>query len=739
MIKRRPWLKRILLSLILTPAVIIIMLFCFMYFYGNLKDSQGKPIDWNKIKNNDFKKTSYVLASNDEIIDRFFIENRDPLKENEIPELLADGFVAAEDENFWMHPGIDPIAIARAGAGYLLRWCGIELWPPSGGSTITQQEARLMYTDGIPEFKTREHSLKRKFKEAHFAIQLTRRYSKKQLLTAFLNTPYLGHGANGVAEAWYIYFGEDIRNSKALKKNRIEFIQKIAVVVALNKSAERYCPIFHEPAKSVITPEMAGKQITELERKYKNSLDKEKFRVRDARKRANWVLYQMFEEGYISKKEYQAALFDEEQNLTTLDILKITPLKNSSFGYSGRMAKEMLFGIGLKDEEITHYGGFKVKTCINAGIQKIINEELSQHLAKLNEEVEDRTNPNDGSAVMIEVKTGCIVALTGGHDYAETPYDRAMALRSGGSLFKPFVYATAFEEGKTFNDYINNRPFSMRGANGKIWSPQNFREDHPVPDGLIPLYVGQIRSVNRPTLLLANEIGMGKIATLAHRMGLWGIRGIIKDAHGKIIFRMPGVKDTGDGIVPLLPTAIGASDINLLELANAYAIFFRKGLYLPPKLVLEVRDQDGKVRYKAPELEPFRSVSEETALKELIMMRATTKIGTAKISMHGIEQQVACKTGTSNGPTDLGIACGNPDFVLIIRIGHDIPKPIELPQYMKKVSGRANMQVSGGWVTGPLSRRIWDRIYAEKPKVKFSQKVEAGLQELLSVYPDKYK
>ena len=242
-------------------------------------------------------------------------------------------------------------------------------------------------------------------------------------------------------------------------------------------------------------------------------------------------------------------------------------------------------------------------------------------------------------------------------------------------------------------------------------------------------------------------MGMEKIVETTHRMGVWGVSGMVKDPQGNIVFRIPGAQDTGDGIIPLLPTAIGASDLNLVELVNAYAVFFRNGLYLPPKLVLEVRNQSDELVYKAPEAEHFRSISRETALKELILMRATTKVGTAKISMRGIEQQVACKTGTSNnpneelgeGPGDVSVVCGTPEFVMGIRIGHDLPKPIIIPKYMKRVSGAENTQVTGGWVAALLARRVFDRIYAERARVDFPQEVEIGTQELLDIYPVRYK
>jgi membrane carboxypeptidase/penicillin-binding protein len=116
-------------------------------------------------------------------------------------------------------------------------------------------------------------------------------------------------------------------------------------------------------------------------------------------------------------------------------------------------------------------------------------------------------------------------------------------------------------------------------------------------------------------------------------------------------------------------------------------------------------------------------------------MRAATKVGTSKISMRDIEQQVACKTGTSNGPKDVSIWCGSPEIFIGIRFGHDnYEKNIEVPVYMKKVSGDSDMLATGGWMVGPLARRIFDRIYANRPKVSFSDQVEVNTKILTDKY-----
>ena len=272
----------------------------------------------------------------------------------------------------------------------------------------------------------------------------------------------------------------------------------------------------------------------------------------------------------------------------------------------------------------------------------------------------------------------------------------------------------------------------MKGGGGKTWTPENFREENPVPYGYIDLSTGLIRSINLATLNLARSVGMEPVIKLANSMGVWGNPGMVRDSEGDIWFKQPGYEIKG-GLVPLLPTAIGASDVNLLELANAYAVFFRNGIYIRPTLITEVRSTYGdNVIYKLKPPSEKRVLTAETSNKILALMRAITKIGTAKISMRDIEQEVACKTGTSNGPRDVSIWCGTPEIIIAIRFGVDDYRIIELPDYMRNVSGRDDMQVTGGWVAGPLARKMFDRIYEGRQKVEFSAEVETELQKILN-------
>lgn len=702
------------------------------YYYlfkytGDLVDGSGKPINLSKPENNRLKRASYVYDNKGQIVGRFFDEVRDPVRITEVHDLVKYGFVAAEDKKyyrgiFWgylKHPGIDPIAIFRAFVGNIapapvakyLNYSRL-----SGASGISQQYTRLLYEYEVPEFRIREKTVSRKIKEAKIAIQLARRYSPDKLLENFLNTIYLGHGVNGIAEATQRYFGKDIRRERLT-------LCEIAILVSLNKSPYLYCPIFHKPDEDEL-----GKE------EYNRQLAKEILRTIRARDRYNWVLKRMLDDGYIKEREYGESLFTKDEPLE-LEHLKIQPLVNPGFSYGNRLVKEFLLNLGFSDKDISYYGGFQIFTTFDPQIQKIATEEFEKHLDKVNVEKSQADRLN-GAFVILETKTGNILAMSGGYDFSESQYNRVLASRSSGSGFKPFDYAAAIEYfGYDFFSKICNCPINMRGNSAsQRWIPQNFEEKNPVPIGFRDLAELLFRSVNLGTLNLARSISIEPIIELSNRMGIWGNPGVIRDSRGDIWFRRPGYQVKG-GLVPLLPTAIGASDVNLLELANAYAVFFRGGIYMRPTLIKELKHSDGESIVKIEISYQERVLSEDTANKMVALLRSVTKIGTAKISMRNIEQQVACKTGTSDGPRDVSMWCGTPDLVIAIRIGHDDYRVIELPEYMKSVSGDPEMQVSGGWVVGPLVRKMIDRIYSEtRPKTEFSEDVELKLETIVQRY-----
>ncbi|MEX2033541.1 MAG: transglycosylase domain-containing protein, partial [Candidatus Colwellbacteria bacterium] len=415
-VKRRTWLRNTFIGLFLASITTAGMAYYYMFHYtGDLKDGNGNPIDFEKLGRSSFKRSSYVYANNGEMTGRYFEEIRDPIRLKEVPEEIRNGFIAAEDKRFYSHPGIDKWAILRAAIGNELRKFNIKYFRNSGASTINQQAVRLAYADEVPEFRNRDRTLTRKLKEARIAIQLTKKYSRDEILQDFLNRIYFGHGVNGVAEASQRYFGKDIRREKLS-------LREVAILVSLNKSPSLYCPILHRPAED-----------------NENELAKEIVRLKNARDRYNWVLGRMLDDGYISQEDHNKAHFKEEEPLE-LGFLTLKPLKNPTYGYGNRLVKELLMSRGYSDEDLSYSGGLRIFTTFDPALQRIASEEFEKHLSLLNtgKKPEDKLN---GAFVVIEVKTGNILALSGGNDFNETQYNRAMASRSSGSGFKPFTYA----------------------------------------------------------------------------------------------------------------------------------------------------------------------------------------------------------------------------------------------------------------------------------------------------------
>ena len=739
-IKKRPWLLW-LLRILLVFAFLLLLLFlipgvaylAFNYytgyvpFIGDLKDDHGNSLDFEKLSRDDFLKSSIVRANDNKIIGRFFYENRDPAITDNIPELLKNAFIATEDKRFnsnrpnhltldyycdLIYGGIDPCAIVRASFGRLMRARNL-----SGASTIAQQVARQIYAEEVSAFRNRDQTFLRKIKEGRVAIQIIKRYPNDKILLSLLNTSWFGHGVNGVREACRYYFNKECSDL---------ILREAAILASMNKSAAIYCPIFHEPMMPI------DKTDEEAMKKYQAKLDIEITRIARMRERNNSVLGRMLEDGYINQEQYDQASFKKDEP-RKLELLNIQPLKNPELGHVNRLVKEFVLGSGFSDKQITHTDGLQIYTTIDPHIQHIVTEEFDKHIEKVNQGL-DLINQVDGELIVIEVNTGNIVALIGGKDYSHSQFNRVFAYRSPGSGYKPFVYAAALEQGFDLFDKFCNVPFSMKGSNGQRWSPKNFREKNPRPsDCNRDLAEGVIYSLNLETLSIARRINMDPIIALSNKMGIWGNPGIIRDSRGDTWFRRPHYKIRG-GLVPLLPTAIGASDINLLELANAYTVFFRHGIYKRPVLIRELTDFNGKKIMTMEKSYEERVLSEESADKVVAMMRAATKVGTSKISMRNIKQQVACKTGTSDGPRDVSIWCGSPDYVIGIRLGRDDYKVIELPEYMKKISGDSDMLVSGGWVVGFLAREMFDRIYENRKITEFSQNIEMYKEKMLERY-----
>ncbi|MDP3954418.1 MAG: transglycosylase domain-containing protein [bacterium] len=732
------WAKKPL-KWMLYSSILVFLCSYYWFFYSTtgLTNDKGELIDFEKMSKQEPMQASEVFAANGSRMDVFFLEIRDPVKYEDIPPLLVKAFLAAEDERFFEHSGIDFWSILRAvdqniraNFGYGHR---------SGASTITQQLARYIYGDEIKSLGTMEQTYTRKIIEARIAIQLEKRYSKERIFEEWLNRTYFGHGANGLLEAIRTYYKDsDLANNISNTPKTVKKLRALATIVAMVKKPIDYCPIFHEFDRSRVPPDTTPEDLEELVKQHDK---KEAIRIMRAKDRYNYVLGQMEDEDCITEQEKLAAAFPLD-NFKSVENASITSIRKPEDRYFSRTVKEFLMSRGYSDDTLTKTGGLKIYTSQNPHYQNILSTAIKEHLARLNKELGEIPEEEklQGYGVTLDVKTGKILAMTGGNEYGETQYNRIFARRSGGSAMKPFTYAAALEyAGMDIYDPVNNSPFRMRNsvtANGKVdwWAPKNFKERDPVPMGNNALYWVLDRSVNLATLQLAKKITLDSVFRMYRQVGLRGKRNRVVDPEGNVVFARIKTDDEEAemGLEPYLPTVIGGSDVNLLELAAAYGPFARQGKYIAPSMITKITAHDGKILHEAKKPKPYQAMSERTANLMTIMLRAATYIGTTKITFRNARQQVACKTGTSDGPNDLLLVCFTPEIIVAIRIGYDVPKPISLPEYMFEASKDREMSESAGWVVGPLMRRIVNEIYQDREPVSFSQEIDDGLAGLLA-------
>ncbi len=510
---------------------------------------------------NDYKPlvATTVVDRYGTIIDAIYKEYRIVIDERKMPKLLPLAFVAAEDSRYFEHGGLDLWSILRAGINNLRTGKRSQ-----GGSTITQQVTRALML-------SREKTYFRKITEAILAYRLDHLLTKNEILTIYLNEIYLGEGAYGVEAAARTYFSKRARELN---------LAEIALLAGLPQSPSRYSPILH-------------------------------FRAAKARQR--YVLNRMAEDGIISAAAARAAY------ARTLHLNPVGRQKEAN-GY---------FTDFVRDQLEKQYGkralyrqGLTVWTTLDSRLQRAAVTSLHQGLQRLRKRNHAKKTPQ-GALIALDTATGSIRALVGGADYRRSPYNRAViARRQPGSVFKPLIYAAAFEQGVSPALQLLDAPVAIKNPDGSIWRPQNYSHNHYGPTSLRQAL---IHSRNIVTIKLLQKIGVQTVIQLAHRAGI------------------------STKLKPELPLALGASPVTLLEMTGAYTVFADQGLYHRPRAITRVRDRHGRIRpWPHPAAE--RVVSPATAATITGILTEVIRQGTGK-QARGIPG-AAGKTGTTDNNRD---------------------------------------------------------------------------------------
>jgi len=289
--------------------------------------------------------------------------------------------------------------------------------------------------------------------------------------------------------------------------------------------------------------------------------------------------------------------------------------------------------------------GYKIYSTLDYRMQKIAEEAIKHGV----EAIEQRVEPGvQASLIAIDLWTGRIKAMVGGLDFWKNQYNRTtQARRQPGSAFKPFVYLTAFESGMLSQDKIIDSPISFKGSHrGEVWSPHNYDGKYY---GLVTLKTALAKSLNAATVRLAGRVGIENVIETARRLGIKG------DLH------------------PYLPTALGASDVTLLELVSAYCTF-ATGRDTEPLTYERILNRDGVV------LEETRPKAEEIVNRNIIeemriSLEAVIREGTARRA-RGIGRPVYGKTGTTNDYTDAWFIGFDDSLAVGVWVGRDDHTPI---------------------------------------------------------------
>lgn len=549
----------------------------------------------------EFEETDLVELE-PELITEFFEntrEDRQLVKLTDIPPNLINAIIAIEDQRFLTHGGIDPRGILRALYSNL-RAGGIV----QGGSTITQQLVKNF-------FLTQKKSFIRKFNEAVMAVIIERKYSKDEILESYLNEVYFGQrgptGIFGVAEAARFYFSKPLKGLT---------LAECATLAGIIRGPGTYSPFKNRPS---------------------------------AVQRRNLVLQKMLETETILKSEYLEAIAEMPRLAKPAASQNIAPY----------------FVDVVRQELLQHYStktlnteGLKIFTTLDMSLQSFANEAVQKGLKNLEASYPSLTShpePLQAAFISIQPQTGYIRALIGGRDYNETQFNRVtQAWRQPGSLFKPFVFLTAFlkEGGKKYKltDIQMDEPFQWK-YDRQLWEPKNYEETYR---GRVTLREALEYSINIPTAKVAKEVGIKPIATLANRMG-------IKSALS---------------LVPSL--ALGSSEVTMLEMATAYAILANGGIQSVPLSIKHVVSPDGKI-LEQRSIKVKKIIPDDIAYLLTYALQGAIDRGTARgTRMLGFTPTAAGKTGTTSDYVDAWFAGYTPNLLAISWVGFDRERAVKL-------------------------------------------------------------
>lgn len=630
-----------------------------------------------------------VYASNGETLGEFATERRLVISYDEISPYLRNAIISAEDKDFNNHFGLSVSAmLVRLGSDLARRRM------VAGASTLTMQLARNLFANEVG-FTLGDKSPERKIKEILVAIQIEKRYTKREILTFYCNQMIFGHGTYGVEAASRLYFGKHAKdvtleeaamiagiiqtparqspyvNRGAAKFRRDYTLQQMAdngyitqeqadaskkkpiVTRGQPQPVRSVAPFFTEEVRKYLEQKYGAKALYEsglsvqtgiditLQRAANRAVDRG-LRLVDKRRgyrrdKPNVVAQGHNIETYRHDRWLQPVAKDD---IVPAVVMNVSPA--SARVRIGQQIAE-LRGEGIAWARRLPPALFKVGDLIDVRVTQV------DESAKVTAVSLEQTPLVEGALVAIDNRTGQIRSMVGGFSFDRSKFNRAtQARRQVGSLFKPFVYTAAIDRGYTPTSVIVDEPVSYDPGPGQPpYEPRNYDGKY---EGGVTLRHALEDSRNVPAVKMMDALTPQQVISYAQRFGL------------------------ESKLEPYLSLALGAADLTLIDMTSAYSVFPNGGVRMRPHPIMKISDRDGNL-LEETRPDPQDAIRADTAFVMTSLLRGVVQRGTAAAA-NKLGWPIGGKTGTTDDYGDAWFIGFDPDITVGVWVGHDERKPI---------------------------------------------------------------
>ena len=732
-----------LLGFMFTAGAILFVVGAAGGAYMFWRYSQDLP-DYSALATHEPAVMTRMHAGDGSLLAEYSRERRLFIPIQAVPKMVVAAFLSAEDKNFYKHAGVDPEGIARAAVFYFRRDANTR---PQGASTITQQVAKNFLLSN-------EQTFDRKIKEMLVALRIEATYTKDKILELYLNEIYLGLGNYGIAAATLNYYGKSVHELT---------LAEAAYMAALPKAPNNYHPFrFREAALArrnyVIDRMVENNYVTKEDGE---AAKREPLTVNPRSLSPNAVQAGFFAEEvrrelaerYGEKKLYEGGLsvrttLDPKMQVMARKALTEGLIRyDEAHGWRGAIQRLELTGRdwGVALAEVPALDDVKpwqlaVVLDVTGDVARIGLQPGREPSGQLSRErrvgtitldgakwarkpVRQLLGPGDvvyvepldgkpgqfrlrqlpeisGAIVAMDPYTGRVLAMVGGFSFDQSKFNRAtQALRQPGSSFKPFVYATALDNGYTPSSVVLDGPIEVdQGAGQEMWRPENYDGKFAGPR---TLRYGIEHSKNLMTVRLAQDVGMPLVSEYAKRFGVY------------------------DDMLPVLAMSLGAGETTVMRMTTAYAMFVNGGKRIKASLIDRIQDRWGQTIYRHDERQcptceqdKFSNQNEPrlidrreqvldplTAYQVTSMLEGVVQRGTAT-SIKEVGKPLAGKTGTTNDAKDVWFVGFSPDLAVGVYMGYDKPKSL-------------GTSATAGQYAAPVFRDFMKQALADKPATPF--------------------